>query len=56
MTGDLRSLAFHILEMFDLALQLHFEGYKEASSELWKREREFNFESKVTLEKLLFHY
>ena len=25
---------------FDLALHLHFEGYKEANSELWKRGRE----------------
>jgi hypothetical protein len=34
----------------DSALQFHFEGYKWANSEIRKGEKEFNFESKVTLE------
>jgi len=37
-------------------LQSHFEGYKWANSELWKREKEFNFERKVALEKLFNSY
>jgi hypothetical protein len=41
---------------FYLALQLHFEGYKETNSKLWKKEREFNFERKITLEKLFTSY
>jgi hypothetical protein len=38
---------------FDLALQLHSEGYKSTISSYGKEDKEFNFESKVTLEKLL---
>jgi hypothetical protein len=39
-TGDLLSLAFHILETFRLDPLGPFEGYKWANSELWKeRER-----------------
>jgi hypothetical protein len=37
----------------DSALQLHFEGYKSTISSYGKEEKAFNFESKVTLEKLL---
>jgi hypothetical protein len=37
----------------DSALQLHFEGYKNTISSYGKEEKAFNFESKVTLEKLL---
>jgi hypothetical protein len=37
----------------DLALQLNFEGYKSTILSYGKEEKEFNFESKVTLEKLL---
>jgi hypothetical protein len=37
-------------------LQFHFEGYKWANSELWKEEKEFNFERKVTLEELFTSY
>jgi hypothetical protein len=40
----------------DLALQFHFEGYKEANSELWKRRKNSTFESKVTLEELFTSY
>jgi hypothetical protein len=36
------------------ALQLHFEGYKRTISSYGKEEKAFNFESKVTLEKLLY--
>jgi hypothetical protein len=35
------------------ALQLHFEGYKNTISSYGKEEKAFNFERKVTLEKLL---
>jgi hypothetical protein len=34
-------------------LQLHSEGYKRTISSYGKEEKAFNFESKVTLEKLL---
>jgi hypothetical protein len=37
----------------DSTLQLHFEGYKSTISSYGKEEKAFNFESKVTLEKLL---
>ena len=37
----------------DLALQLHFEGYKNTILSYGKKEKAFNFEIKVTLEKLL---
>jgi hypothetical protein len=37
----------------DSALQLHSEGYKSTISSYGKEEKAFNFESKVTLEKLL---
>jgi hypothetical protein len=37
----------------DSALQLHFEGYKSTISSYGKEEKAFNFERKVTLEKLL---
>jgi hypothetical protein len=37
----------------DSALQLHSEGYKSTISSYGKKEKAFNFESKVTLEKLL---
>ena len=35
------------------ALQSHFEGYKSTISSYGKEEKAFNFESKVTLEKLI---
>jgi hypothetical protein len=35
------------------ALQLHIEGYKSTVRSYGKEEKEFNFESKVTMEKLL---
>jgi hypothetical protein len=38
---------------FDSALQLHCEGYKSTISSYGKEEKAFNFERKVTLEKLL---
>jgi hypothetical protein len=38
--------------MFQLDPSVPLEGYKWAKSELWKRAEEFNFERKVTLEKL----
>ena len=37
----------------DSALQLHYEGYKRTIPSYGKEEKAFNFESKVTLEKLL---
>jgi hypothetical protein len=37
----------------DSALKLHFEGYKSIISSFEKEEKAFNFESKVTVEKLL---
>jgi hypothetical protein len=37
----------------ELALQLHFESYKSTILSYGKEEKEFNFESNVTLEKLL---
>ena len=37
-------------------LQFHFEGYKWANSELWKEEKNFNFESTVTLDELFTSY
>jgi hypothetical protein len=37
----------------DSALQLHSEGYKSTISSYGKEEKAFNFERKVTLEKLL---
>ena len=37
----------------DSTLQLHSEGYKRTISSYGKEEKEFNFERKVTLEKLL---
>jgi hypothetical protein len=37
----------------DSALQLHSEGYKSTISNYGKEEKAFNFERKVTLEKLL---
>jgi hypothetical protein len=40
----------------DSAFQFHFEDYKWANSKLWKEEKEFNFERKVTLEKLFTSY
>ena len=38
---------------FDTTLQFHFEGYKSTIPSYGKKEKAFNFESKVTLEKLL---
>jgi hypothetical protein len=38
---------------FNSALQLHFEDYKSTIMSYGKEEKEFNFERKVTLEKLL---
>jgi hypothetical protein len=38
---------------YDSALQLHSEGYKSTISSYGKEEKAFNFERKVTLEKLL---
>jgi hypothetical protein len=38
---------------FDSTLQLHFEGYKRTIPSYGKEEKAFNFESKVTLEKLI---
>jgi hypothetical protein len=38
---------------FDSALQLHFEDYKSTIMSYGKREKAFNFERKVTLEKSL---
>jgi hypothetical protein len=37
----------------DSALQWHFEGYKNTILSYGKEEKAFNFERKVTLEKLL---
>jgi hypothetical protein len=37
----------------NLSLQLHSKGYKSTISSYGKEEKAFNFESKVTLEKLL---
>jgi hypothetical protein len=36
----------------DSTLQFHSEGYKEVQFRAMEKEREFNFESKVTLEEL----
>jgi hypothetical protein len=41
-----------MLETFQLDPSVPLEGYKWAKSKLWKRGEEFNFKSKVTLEKL----
>ena len=38
---------------YDSSLQLHFEGYKSTILSYGKEEKAFNFEIKVTLEKLL---
>ena len=38
---------------FDSTLRLHPEGYKSTIPRYGKEEKEFNFETKVTLEKLL---
>jgi hypothetical protein len=37
----------------DLALQLHFEGYKSTIPSFGKEKKAFNFERKVTVEKLI---
>ena len=36
----------------DSVFQFHSEGYKWVNSELWKEEKEFNFEREVTMRKL----
>ena len=56
MIGDLWSLAFHILEMFQLGPSLSFWRLLRGQSITMEKEKEFNFESKVTLEKLFTSY
>jgi hypothetical protein len=47
---------FIYYKCYNSSLQFHFEGCKEANSKLWKKGKEFNFESKVTLEELFTSY
>jgi hypothetical protein len=39
----------------DSALQLHFEGYKEANSELWKRRKNSTLRAKLLWRNYLLH-
>jgi hypothetical protein len=45
-----------MLEMFQIDPSFPVEGCKWAKSELWKRGEAFNFERKVTVEKLFTSY